>query len=47
MLTGKPEPPSEKFLAEQRVAYAFIACTVALLIFTRLVKVVNADYYYL
>ncbi len=39
MVTGKPEPPSGKFLAEQRLAYAFIAGTVALLILTGLLKV--------
>ncbi|MFZ5817167.1 MAG: formate dehydrogenase subunit gamma [Bacillota bacterium] len=41
MLTGKPEPPSGKFLAEQRLAYAFIAGTVALLILTGVLKVVK------
>mgnify|MGYP003763942951 CR=1 FL=1 len=41
MLTGKPEPPSGKFLAEQRLAYAYMAATVLLLILTGLVKVIK------
>ncbi|MBP2019138.1 formate dehydrogenase gamma subunit [Symbiobacterium terraclitae] len=41
MLTGRPEPPSGKFLAEQRLAYAFIAGTTLLLILTGLVKVIK------
>ena len=31
MLTGKEEPPSRKFLAEQRLAYAFIGFSIVLL----------------
>lgn len=41
MITGQAEPPSGKFLAEQRLAYAFIAGTVGLLIITGLLKVVK------
>ena len=41
MITGGKEPPSEKYLAEQRLAYAFIAGTVGLLIITGMVKVVK------
>lgn len=39
MLTGGKEPPAEKYLAEQRLAYAGIGFTVLLLIITGLVKV--------
>lgn len=39
MVRGRPEPPSGKFLAEQRLAYALIAGTIALLIVTGVVKV--------
>lgn len=39
MITGKEEPPSGKFLAEQRLAYAFIAGVVGVLIITGLFKV--------
>jgi cytochrome b subunit of formate dehydrogenase len=38
MLTGKPEPPHGKFLAEQRLAYVAIAATIALLVITGLIK---------
>jgi cytochrome b subunit of formate dehydrogenase len=31
MLKGEPEPPSEKYLPEQRLAYAFIALTILLM----------------
>lgn len=41
MVRGKPEPPSGKFLAEQRLAYAYIAATIALLVLTGLVKVIK------
>lgn len=41
MFTGKPEPPSGKFLAEQRLAYAYIAGSALLLILTGLVKVIK------
>jgi cytochrome b subunit of formate dehydrogenase len=37
-LRGKEEPPSEKYLPEQRLAYAFIAFSIALLIVTGLIK---------
>jgi len=38
MLTGKEEPPSRKFLAEQRLAYAFIGFSIVLLIVTGMLK---------
>lgn len=38
MLTRGKEPPSDKYLAEQRVAYAFIAANVAVLILTGFLK---------
>ena len=38
MLTGKEEPPSRKFLAEQRLAYAFIGFSIVLLIATGMLK---------
>ncbi|MZP29882.1 cytochrome b/b6 domain-containing protein [Heliobacterium undosum] len=39
MFTGGQEPPSEKYLAEQRVAYAFIGVNVIALIATGMFKV--------
>lgn len=39
MIKGKEEPPSGKFLAEQRLAYAFIAGVVGVLIITGIFKV--------
>ena len=39
MITGKEEPPSGKFLAEQRVAYAAIGTVSLVLVFTGLIKV--------
>jgi formate dehydrogenase gamma subunit len=42
MFTGGKEPPSDKYLAEQRLAYAFIAGVVALLILTGIVKTVKS-----
>ncbi len=41
ILTGKAEPPSKKFLAEQRLAYAFIAFSIALLIVTGIFKFID------
>lgn len=38
MLKGEPEPPSEKYLPEQRLAYAFIAFTILLMIVTGIMK---------
>ena len=38
MLTGKEEPPSRKFLAEQRLAYAFIGVSILVLLVTGMVK---------
>lgn len=38
MITGGEEPPSEKYLPEQRLAYVAIALTIALLIITGLIK---------
>ncbi|MEW6489649.1 MAG: cytochrome b/b6 domain-containing protein [Thermodesulfobacteriota bacterium] len=39
MLTRRPEPPSHKFLAEQRLAYAFLGSVSLVLAATGLVKV--------
>lgn len=41
MLTGGKEPPSDKFLAEQRLAYAYIAFWLLILILTGIVKVIK------
>lgn len=41
MLTGGPEPPSAKYLAEQRLAYAAIAAMLALVTLTGVVKVLK------
>lgn len=41
MVTGKPEPPADKYLAEQRVAYLFIAAMFGIIIVTGFVKVVK------
>ena len=38
MLFGGAEPPSEKYLPEQRLAYAFIGFVLLLLIITGLIK---------
>lgn len=38
MLTNGKEPPSEKYLPEQRLAYAFIGFTLLLLLVTGLIK---------
>lgn len=38
MLSGKSEPPSEKYLPEQRLAYAFIAMSIVVLVASGLVK---------
>jgi formate dehydrogenase gamma subunit len=38
MIRSKEEPPSEKYLPEQRLAYAFIAFSLLLLIVTGLIK---------
>ncbi|QGG49092.1 formate dehydrogenase subunit gamma [Heliorestis convoluta] len=39
MVTGKDEPPSHKYLAEQRLAYAFIGVSILGVIITGMVKV--------
>lgn len=39
MVTGKKEPPHEKFLAEQRLAYAAIGVVSLVLVITGLIKV--------
>jgi len=39
MITKGPEPPSDKYLAEQRLAYLFIGVNVLVLIVTGIVKV--------
>jgi cytochrome b subunit of formate dehydrogenase len=41
MIAGKKEPPSHKFLAEQRLAYFFIGSVSLLLIATGLLKVIE------
>ncbi|MEW6425246.1 MAG: cytochrome b/b6 domain-containing protein [Bacillota bacterium] len=41
MLTGGKEPPSDKFLAEQRLAYAYITFWLLILILTGIVKVIK------
>lgn len=41
MFTGGKEPPADKYLAEQRVAYLFIGVNVLLLIITGIVKVIK------
>lgn len=38
MLTGKEEPPSEKYLPEQRLGYAFIAFWIGVMIITGIIK---------
>ena len=42
IITGGQEPPSDKYLAEQRLAYVFMAGTVAVLILTGIVKTVKS-----
>ena len=39
MIRGHREPPSEKYLPEQRLAYAFLAFAIALTVVTGLIKV--------
>lgn len=41
IITKSEVPPCHKYLAEQRVAFVFIASTIALLIFTGLIKVLK------
>ncbi|MBP1763261.1 MAG: prokaryotic cytochrome b561 family protein [Firmicutes bacterium] len=41
MMTGGKEPASDKYLAEQRLAYAYIAFMVGLLIVTGVIKVIK------
>lgn len=41
MFTKGQEPPSDKYLAEQRVAYAFIGGSLILLIITGLIKMIK------
>jgi len=41
MLTGGKEPPAEKYLAEQRLAYLFIGVNILVLILTGIVKVLK------
>ncbi|MBE3586956.1 MAG: cytochrome b/b6 domain-containing protein [Thermoanaerobacteraceae bacterium] len=41
MLTGGKEPPSDKYLAEQRLAYAFIAFWLLVIIITGILKVLK------
>ena len=42
IFTGGKEPPSDKYLAEQRLAYVFMAGTVAVLILTGIVKTIKS-----
>ncbi|QOG11650.1 cytochrome b/b6 domain-containing protein [Arcobacter sp. FWKO B] len=41
MVTGKEEPPSEKYLPEQRLGYAFIAFWIVVMIITGIIKVIK------
>ncbi len=41
MLTGGKEPPSDKYLAEQRIAYAYIASNVGLLVLSGFLKLAD------
>jgi cytochrome b subunit of formate dehydrogenase len=41
MITGKEEPPSEKYLPEQRIGYAFIAFWIVVMIITGIVKAIK------
>ena len=41
MVLRKHEPPSEKYLPEQRLAYAFFAFSIALVIVTGIIKVIG------
>ncbi|CCO06938.1 formate dehydrogenase subunit gamma [Desulforamulus hydrothermalis] len=41
MLLKKPEPPSDKYLAEQRLAYAFIGGNLLVIIITGIVKMLK------
>ncbi len=41
MLTGGKEPPSDKFLAEQRLAYAYIGFWLLVIIVTGIIKVLK------
>jgi formate dehydrogenase gamma subunit len=41
MFTGKEEPPSEKYLPEQRLGYAFIAFWIAVMVITGLIKTIK------
>ena len=41
MVTGGKEPPADKYLAEQRLAYFFIGANVLVLILTGIVKVLK------
>lgn len=41
MLTKGKEPPADKYLAEQRVAYFFIAFSILLLIVTGIIKIIK------
>lgn len=41
MLTKGQEPPADKYLAEQRVAYLFIAFSILLLILTGIIKIIK------
>ncbi|MCK9337030.1 MAG: cytochrome b/b6 domain-containing protein [Arcobacteraceae bacterium] len=41
MITGKEEPPSEKYLPEQRIGYAFIAFWIVVMIITGIIKAIK------
>jgi len=41
MITGKPEPPSEKYLAEQRLSYLIMAVMFSLIFISGIVKVIK------
>ncbi|NYE57484.1 formate dehydrogenase subunit gamma [Carboxydothermus ferrireducens] len=39
LITKKPEPPSDKYLAEQRLAYAYMAFNFLIIVLTGMIKV--------
>lgn len=41
MITGSKEPPAEKYLAEQRIAYFYIGSNIVILIITGIVKILK------
>jgi len=41
MISGKEEPPSEKYLPEQRLGYAFIAFWIVVMVLTGIIKAIK------